>query len=252
MDFARALKEVEKKLSAIQSSPRPEKWQAKNYVGAGVSELIFLDIKIPQVRALFKKGFSFSQRPAEEQWEIWHYIWQHSRLFEAMVMLSYWVSSRPLTELLAHDQKALEWIDRLDNWAHSDELSSHYVRMLEHDHKKYLPLLKSWSQSENPWYKRQSLVSLLYYSRGRKKVLPFKTIIRFVDNLLADEHYYVQKGVGWTLRECYNVYPKQTFAYLLKKAVLISPTAFYAATEKLSLSQKKQIMRARKLRQKKR
>jgi len=35
-----------------------------------------------------------------------------------------------------------------------------------------------------------------------------------ITRLLNDKEYYVQKGLGWTLRELHNVYPEQAIAYL--------------------------------------
>lgn len=56
-------------------------------------------------------------------------------------------------------------------------------------------------------------MSLLEYASKRSVYLPFADIIAFLDPLLADDEYYVQKGVGWTIREIYNVYPKEMLQY---------------------------------------
>jgi 3-methyladenine DNA glycosylase AlkD len=59
------------------------------------------------------------------------------------------------------------------------------------------------------------------------------------------EHYYVQKGVGWTLREISNIYPNEAFAYLEANIGRISAVAFTAATEKLSPAKKNHIKKLR-------
>jgi 3-methyladenine DNA glycosylase AlkD len=76
-------------------------------------------------------------------------------------------------------------------------------------------------------------VSLIYYSSQREKVLPLKKILDLIQPQLEFDHYYVQKGVGWTLREAYNVYPEKTFALVKKNIGKISAHAFSAATEKM-------------------
>ncbi|MBX3020182.1 MAG: DNA alkylation repair protein [Bdellovibrionales bacterium] len=240
------LKEVELRLSAIERVQPPPQWKGENYIGGGASDLRYLNLKIPLVRREFKKGFSFSNLPTEEQWAIWDYIWQNSRIFEVMLMSSYWAASRPVEELVQHHKVILGWLKHVDNWAHSDELSAHYAKMLELDRRKFLPVFQKWNTSSEPWFKRQSMVGLLFYSRFRRKALPCSTILKFVERHIDDDHYYVQKGVGWTLRECWNLYPTATFTYLKKNAHRVPPGAWTAATEKLSTKDKAMLTSLRR------
>lgn len=244
--YAKYQKEVEQELKRIERIIKPPKWKAENYIGGGDSKLEYLDLKIPLVRARFKRGFSFSTLPIDEQWKIWNYIWHNSNIFEVMLGASYFAASRPIPELVEKHKIVFSWLERVDNWAHSDELSSHISKILEHDHKKFLPLFAKWNASSKPWYKRASLVGLLFYSRMRKKYLPVSTILKFVDRHIEDEHYYVQKAVGWALREAWNVYPEKTFAYLKKNAKRIPSGGWTAATEKLSARAKKELIETRR------
>jgi 3-methyladenine DNA glycosylase AlkD len=91
----------------------------------------------------------------------------------------------------------------------------------------------------------------LNYSKLRKVVLPFANLTAMVIPLLKDEDYFVQKGVGWTLREMGNVYPVETLALLTENIVIISPIAFTAAIEKLSPDTKEQLKQLRKTARKK-
>lgn len=242
----RYLKEVEARLIAQERLNKPQMWLMENYIGAGQSKLKYLNIKIPLVRAAHKRPYSFSELPMEKQWQVWDYIWKNSRYFEVMVGASYFAASRPLDEMVKHSAIVLGWLARVDNWAHSDELSSHYSKLLEHDPKRFLPVFKKWSSHKNPWFKRQSMVGLLFYARFRKRSPPIDLVLKFVERHMDDEHYFVQKGVGWTLRECWNVYPKKTYAYLLKNAARIPSAGWTAATEKLTARDKAQLMKRRK------
>jgi 3-methyladenine DNA glycosylase AlkD len=89
-------------------------------------------------------------------------------------------------------------------------------------------------------------VSLLYYSAQRKTVLPFSKITALVESQIDYDHHYVQRGVGWTLREAGNVYPKETFKFLEKNIQRLSAIAFSAATEKLAKAQKDRLKNLRK------
>jgi len=243
-----AKEEVEAALLKLSRGQKPQKWLAENYIGAGVSNLSFLDTKIPLVRKRFSEGFSFSEEAYDEQWLIWNSIWQNSAIFEVMLLASYWAASRPLDELIERSALVFGWVDKVDNWAHSDEMSSLCSKILESSHKKFLPVFETWARSSNPWHRRQSLVGLLFYARFRKKYLPFSTIKRFIEDHLNDSHFYVQKGVGWTLRECWNVYPDKTEAFLKKIAHRIPPAGWTAATEKLKPSVKRQLTSLRRSR----
>jgi len=233
--FAKEFREVEAAVRALPRAKRPEIWQGKNYVGAGESKLEFLDLTVPILDRRLKKGFSFSNRPLAEQWRIWDQIWRHSSIFEVLVSAFAFADGHPVEALTPYRKTLLGWVERSDNWANSDGLSSLYARLLEHDRKTILPTLEKWAASKNPWKRRQSLVALLYYSRGRdpKRVLPYSKLIAFVDRQIADPHYFVQKGVGWTIREIYNLYPRETVAWLGKNITRIAPPAWQAATEKL-------------------
>lgn len=243
-----ALREVEAAVKKLPRALKPEKWAAKNYIGGGESRLQFLDLTAPILRARFTIGFSFSEASNEVQWKIWDYIWKESKIFEVMNGAIHFAFERPIEELFAKRRVLFSWLKRSDNWAHSDSLSSIYARLLEYRRSEILPKVKAWSQHSDPWTRRQSLVSLLYYAstRMQDRVLPFPTLISFIEKQINDPHYYVQKGVGWTVRETYNLYPKETVAWLKKNIHRLSAPAWQASTEKLSLKIKSELKSQRK------
>lgn len=247
INFPAALKEVETALRELAVTQKPEKWLAKNYVGGGISERDYLDVKIPHVRKRYAEGFSFSGASPQEQWKIWDYIWKQSNTFETMLLASYWAASRPEEELISHAKTIFRWVERVDNWAHSDELSAHCAKLLESDQKKFFPVYEKWSRSPKPWLRRQSTVGILFYSRFRKRTPSFATLKKFIERQMDDDHFYVQKGVGWAIRECWNVYPAQTEKFLLQVAHRVPPAGWTAATEKLHPKVKAKLMRLRKL-----
>lgn len=239
-------REVERELKKLSKVYKPGKWKPESYIGGGQSSLKYLNLKVPHVRNAAKTGYSFSKRPIEEQWKIWDQIWRRTKYFEVALSAVHFVNSRPIEELLPHRENLIEWQERIDNWALSDELSSCYSRILEVDRSKMLPVFKRWNRSKDPWKRRQSMVGLLFYSRARKKPLGCDQVFSFVEPHLHDDHYYVQKGVGWTLRECWNLYPEKTFAFLKRHAANIPPAGWTAATEKLSRNDKRNLMKIRK------
>ncbi len=244
------LSEVERRLKRVSAKAQPARWRAEDYVGGETSQLVYLNLKIPNVRAEYRAGFSFSGLEPAVQWKVWNYIWRNSRVFEAMLCASYWVASRSIEEQFENRRFILKWLVRVDNWAHSDELSAHFARLLEHSPTELLPVFKKWNSSSQPWFKRQSVVGLMYYSRMRRKCPSKRVLLEFIDRHLDDPHYYVQKGVGWALRESWNVYPQSVFTYLKRNAHRIPPAGWTAATEKLSKLDKAHLTKLREQRRK--
>ena len=239
------LKEVEKALNAVSiKNTAAEAAFLKKYIGTTYD---ISGLSVPTQRAIFKKGYSFSSLKPEEQIEIWNSIWNESNSHDILSqVLLFWEKYH------AKINPALAWrhlknrVDRIDNWAHSDSLSGFYSYLLEVQTPLVLPQLKKWNKSKNAWERRQSVVSLTHYHRKREKVLPFSVMIPLVENLLQDKDYFVQKGVGWALREIGNAYPKETFTFLRQNYAQLTSVAFSAASEKLAAKEKEELKKLRK------
>lgn len=198
-------------------------------------------------RKLFKQGYSFSNNDSFKQLNIWDYIWNNSSDFWIKIQAFLFCESQMKNKdfLINSWDTIKNWQTQVDNWGHCDGLSKIYTKILELSPGKVLKQLKIWNKSKNQWDKRQSLVSLLYFSRTKNTILDFEIIIQFIDNLLIDKEYYVQKAVGWSLKESYNVYPKETLNYLEKNIKNISSIAFSPATEKLQKHEKEKLKKIR-------
>ena len=238
--------EIQSALQKLREVSEPSKLLPATYIGSEYKYFEHYNICVPKLRALGRQGFSFSEFPVNEQWRIWDYVWLNSTVFDLSLMAMHFANQRPVEDLYAHRKKILRWIKRIDNWALSDEYSNILAKLYEYDFDEFKEVFKKWNQSPNPWERRASMVGLQYYARFRKKHVPYKTIINMVHPHLTDPHYYVQKAVGWTLRECWNVYPKKTYEYLLENAHLIPAGGWTAATEKLSKIDKSRLTKLRK------
>ncbi len=192
-----------------------------------------LGLTVPQQRQLLKSGYDFSTLPMSEQLLIWDAVLQRAKHHESKMQALHWLADIKDPELLLDFWPVIsKWVRFIDSWDTSDNLSSVFSRILEYaDHKVY-PQLKAWNKSHNPWERRQSIVSLLYYSSARKTVLPHHEILSLVESLIEDPDKFVQKGVGWTLRECHSAHPAATKQFVRKHATRISAIAFSAAAEK--------------------
>lgn len=200
-------------------------------------------------RRLGKYKYTFSHLPFKEQIFIWDYIWKHAddNWFVKLQPFFYCetFANKP-KELLLSWEIIKCWQNNVTGWGECDALAKLYTKILELIPDKVLPLLIKWNKSSNQWKRRQSVVSMLYFQRTKKRFLPFDVIIKSVDNLLDDKEYYVQKGVGWAIKELYQVYPKLTYEYLKKNIKKIKPAAYSHTIEKLTTKEKAELKRLRK------
>jgi 3-methyladenine DNA glycosylase AlkD len=238
------IQEVESALKKIAKGIDPEKARYnQHYAG---SSWPHLGLTVPQQRALFKEGYSFSKLPWKEQFPIWEEIWKKGKFFEIRMQALYFVTGEKSEDVLKLWKLTKNWVDEVENWPSSDTLSSLYSRCLEAIPDDVFPVYRKWNKSSYSWKRRQSIVGLLYYRSLRKKVLPFSKLIPLVQNLIQDSDVFVQKGVGWTLREIYQVYPDPTLDFIESNVHRLTSIAFASSTEKVSSLVKERLKKQRK------
>jgi 3-methyladenine DNA glycosylase AlkD len=245
-------REITDKLRAAKAGDKPALYpDLQKYIGTRYD---FVGLSVPRQRRVFKAGFSHNTLSLAEQLEIWDGLWRYSHLYEmlsqALLFTSHHLESFDPVVLW---ETTRGWVGKIDNWAHSDSLSAIYAWLLEKELEtvslRKTPVwnqLKAWNRSSQPWERRQSVVSLLEYDKKRKKALPAADLLSIVEPLLDDEDYFVQKGVGWTLREIGNRYPGPCWQFLQKHVLAIRPAAFAAAIEKLDPAKKENLKKLRK------
>ncbi|MES2131258.1 MAG: DNA alkylation repair protein [Bacteroidota bacterium] len=240
IDTNKYTKELENTLKALSSGiSRESAERAGQYMS---TKLYMHGLGTKTQVELSKKGFRFHSENAEETFSIYDAVFcnPHST-FEAKNMAFLFLDKHYKHIPLKLQLNLLPgWVKHVENWGHSDNLSKFLSRLIEHPEtkEKMLSHIEKWNRSKNLWERRQSLVTLFYYARTRKQHLPFDLVIRLIGNLLHDKEYFVQKAVGWTLRESYNVYPKDTYKFLMEHIGVLSPYAFTASTEKMNEKEK--------------
>lgn len=240
-------KEVEDTLSRLSlKTDKAKAEKLKKYIG---TNLQVLGMASKTQSDIYKKGFTFYSDDKEKMYLRFHEIYRQSTHFEAKNLAFIFLDKNHKHIPLKLQLKTLPlWVKQVDNWAHSDSLSKYLTRLLEHDDSKeqMLAIIKKWNGSKNLWERRQSLVSLFYYARTKQTHPPFELVKQLIFPLITDREYYVQKAVGWALRESYNVYPKQTYAFIEENIKDINPTAFTTCLEKMTLKEKEALKLKRK------
>lgn len=234
------LNEVTKKTEKLKKN----KFNSPNVYN---SNMKVLWLSTPQQRQLLSQGYSFSHLSTDSQAQIWADIFLNTDILEVGSQACFFFEGiKDTSELLKYWPILKKMANVIENWVHSDILSKIYARLLEYDKTRIYPQLVKWNISSNPWKRRQSVVSLFCYQQLRRTQPTRSMVFPLVSTLVDDEHYYVQKGLGWTLREAYQVYPKETLNFIHQNLTNISPIAFTTSMEKVDTRLKEKLKLARK------
>jgi len=185
------------------------------------------NIKRKDLKALLKKEFSFSHLSKMEIAKIWSYIFKNTEYMDlGLLAINYFKQfqnkkSHPVDQ---YWPIVKTWVSYIENWDHGDMLSGIYCDCLSARPDDVYPYLVKWSKHKSPWKNRMGMLSLLYYynvKNPKRNLLPYKNIIALVDPHLKKEHYYLQKAVGWTLRELLKAHPKKAWSYITKNVTTL-------------------------------
>jgi len=93
--------------------------------------------------------------------------------------------------------------------------------------------INEWSESENLWIKRASMVILLKIIMVHKD-FEEKRVFNIVEKMLHHvEGNYIEKGIGWLLKTCSKYKPDIVMNYLIKNKENFSRLILRYASEKL-------------------
>ena len=245
INYDKALAEIHGILDKLSDNEKPSGIKnLQQYVGTNYQ---FYALKNPTVQAVFKKGFSFSHEPIEVQMEFYTKLWNESNCYEIMnLSLMYLAIYCKKHKNFVAFLTAKSFLSKIDNWAHSDFLSSIIGRHMIHAEANIYKELFALNNAENLWERRAALVPLLYHLKSKKSNLTEKHFFDSINPRILDEAYYVQKAVGWLLREFGGKFPNELLSYLYQNAYQMSSIAFATATEKINTTDKEQFKLIRK------
>lgn len=190
-------------------------------------------------------GFSFYDESPDRILNVWDRIWRHATVHEVMSLPLFYYRRHKQDLNPASWKRMKGWIGRVENWEHADMLCALFSIFYERYPGLVEPTLRQWNRSKNPWKRRASIVSTIYYANKKRKAPSIKTVLSLIKPLLHDQDVYVQKGVGWQLREAYNLWPRKTLAFLEVHILELPATTFSYATEKLTQVDKRRLKQKR-------
>lgn len=180
-----------------------------------------------------------------EKLEFLNHIILYSSISECVSWAFYKTQDLPTQELISNKRLIFNWSYTIENWWHCDHLSSIYNSILSKDRLFYKEL-QAMNKFSSLWQRRLSITSLYYYAKVCVNPIDIKLALPLVEHLLLDEEYYVQKGIGWTLREMSLIDYQITLDFMKLHAKHIPSTGFSTSIEKLANKDKEELKHIRK------
>lgn len=165
------------------------------------SDLRFFAVRVPILRKLLKDHFIYEDKAPFEWLTCWSYVIQNSEFYEpiSLGLLFHQSPSRTYVRDFIHEVSA--WAPRMENWGHCDLLGGVLASTSTHSWHSVQPYMREWSQSDNVWLRRLSIVGLVRYVGKSSTFLPFDTALEFLEPHIDSRDKYISRPVGWVLRE---------------------------------------------------
>lgn len=106
-------------------------------------------------------------------------------------------------------------------WDTVDTLASKILGTLLIQFRDLIPTVSAWKRDKNLWKRRSSLIFQLQWKEKTDEKLLFQTIL----SLAAEKEFFIQKAIGWALRQYARTNPKAVTEFVKKNEMSLSPLA---------------------------
>lgn len=122
-------------------------------------------------------------------------------------------------------------LNQSSGWAHIDEISCHLVSAILAKNKQAFIYLKKWSESDNFWLRRASIISqILLFREGKGYKDLFFSIAA---KMLSEKEFFIRKAIGWALREMSKTDPQSVVDFLKEYKNQMSGLTFREGSRRL-------------------
>jgi 3-methyladenine DNA glycosylase AlkD len=172
----------------------------------------YYGLKSPTRRALFKEVLNKIGKPSyEEHFEIAKELYaQPQREFHyCAIELSRFNKKKWDKRLFTHHEFLAthnSWWDTVD--ATHSIIGSPYFQKFPAERKK----LDLWNTSDNMWLIRLSIIFQLHY----KDKMDTELLAKYILPHIKSEEFFIQKAIGWALRNCSRVYPNWVLDFVAR------------------------------------
>jgi 3-methyladenine DNA glycosylase AlkD len=208
------------------------------------SELEHVGASVPATRKIVKAAIADHHRALthEELVELVSTLW--GRRVHECRMAAVELLERHREALRPADIELIEQLLRESRtWALVDGLAASVAGDLVQRYPELASTLDRWSADADFWLRRSALLALLLALR--RGAGDFDRFGRYADAMLAESEFFIQKAIGWVLRDTSRKRPELVYRWLEPRAARASAVTIREAVKHLSGEQRDQIAAAR-------
>lgn len=194
-----------------------------------------------------------------EQWKTWFKEWKKEMMFNDYMLLGNKLISTGKYEEASFaivfnaafkDQYQKEhfnmfgmWLEKdIINWAHTDILCGMILSQFLIKNIVTPRDFTSWTNSSSKWKRRAVPVTFIEILKTGGSI---GQLLEIIDPLMSDREKFVQKGLGWFLREAWKIHPQKIEAFLMKWKDTCGRTIIQYATEKMDREYRKKFAKSK-------
>jgi 3-methyladenine DNA glycosylase AlkD len=218
-------KEVINALKSLATEERRKvnEWFFKTGKGEYGYGDIFLGVTMPNIRRIAKK---FSQEIfLQELTKLIQSPIHEVRLCALIILVNKYNKEEP--DRIYHYY--LKHLNSINNWDLVDSSAPYIVGDYLYNNQEQSKVLLEFSQSENLWVRRISIVSTFAFIKNNE----FNKTLEIAKLLLNDDQDLIHKAVGWMLREIYKRDKRIIKRFLRQNYALIPRTTLRYAIERM-------------------
>lgn len=132
----------------------------------------------------------------------------------------------------------VSWVPQFDGWAVADHASIAGQKRLVADPAR-LDTVETWITSDNMWTRRAAFVMTLPWTKQNHpkpaELDARDRVLGWAATLVTDHDWFIQKAIGWWLRDLSKHDPDRVRAFLATHQDAMKPFAVKEASRKLSV-----------------
>ncbi|OAN11183.1 DNA alkylation repair protein [Photobacterium jeanii] len=179
----------------------------------------FYGVKSPERKEVFKLARAHTEVNNVENYRrlvlwLWSGVYREEQ-YLAMDVAEYYKKFRTIEVFGVYE----EMLKTADNWDTVDKIASNLVGKLVQEHRELEAKLIEWRTSDNMWLRRASLLAHLKHKGDTNFALLSETILM----LAHEKEFFIQKAIGWVLREYSKTEPELVSAFTKQHSQLLAP-----------------------------
>jgi len=158
-------------------------------------------------------------------------------IFEARILAGKFLTQARITPDAAVWQLLQDWVPQFDSWAIADHAASALSKRLTADPTR-LDVVADWTTSDHLWTRRAALVATLPWAKlANPKPAELDAqdrILGWAAGYVPDRNWFIQKSIGWWLRDLSKHDAERTRAFLDTHGAQMKPFARKEAAKYLT------------------